>query len=101
MSYFYNKFYKFGQSRPQPPTQAPADFIEPRLPAAGLPNPPSTLGSELHALDTTRSVCEARRSLHERRWRTMKNDKEWYTYNDIPGRYAPSDYTGHAKRMLG
>ena len=100
MSYFYNKFYRVGQRHPQPKLQAAPDFQIPPMEAAGMPNNRSPT-EPLVVPDTSRSLSEARVNLHERRWRTMKNDKDWYTYNDVPRRYSPSDYTGFAKRMFG
>ena len=37
----------------------------------------------------------------DNRWQSMKNCTNWYTYNDIPRPYNPSDYTGFAKHYLG
>ena len=100
MSYFYNKFYKYGQRHPQPKIQEAPDLLQPAIQAAGVPNKRSNAES-VRVPDTSRSLSEARVNLHERRWRTMKNDKDWYTYNDVPRRYSPSDYTGFAKKMFG
>jgi len=100
MSYFFNKFYRPGTRHPHPPPPAPEIFSQPALPPAGLP-PGSRPGAPAAPQETSRSVASARARVHEQRWQSMRHDKDWYTYNDLPRRYSPSDYTGYAKKMLG
>jgi len=104
MSYFFNKFYRMGARQVQvsPPNPPPVfvDDCAPAGKASTWENKKKTADTE-QLQETSRSVASARVRLHAKRFETMKNDKHWFTYNDIPRRFRASDYTGAAKKIFG
>ena len=106
MSFFFNKYYRprteaeglagkpTGRSREiVAEIQRRANAAEMR-PAGKRSYSPKVRDDVEFVPDTSRSVAEARVNNSVRRFQSMKHDHNWYTYNDIPRPYNPSDLTG-------
>jgi hypothetical protein len=107
MSFFYNKYYRFPTeadipSVRQPPSQPVDRLRQVSLRAAGKRSYSPKVRDDVDFVpETSRTVAEARMNNAVRRFHTMKQDHNWYTYNDIPRPYNPSDLTGWQKMYRG
>jgi hypothetical protein len=104
MSFFFNKYYRpfeeanaavSVQSSREDRTRAlAAAAAAPGRAAGKLSYPPKVREDVEFVAGTSRTIASARANNAARRFHTMKHDHNWYTYNDIPRPYNPSDFTG-------
>ena len=107
MSYFFNKYYRPAEPilAAGAPSGVQIGYKRPNMAemrAAGKRSYSPKVREDVEFVpETSRSVADARVNNTVRRFHTMKHDHNWYTYNDVPRPYNPSDLTGWHKVFKG